>query len=109
MLGRSFQNASIRNKFRVLVLAISAVAVVGSLIVALQQASRATHREADAVTSRNDAVEQKRIAEQRLWESKLGTPDGDRFEVLVTLIEAYEDEHYPMPMGSDPSPPCARK
>ena len=46
---------------------------------------------------------------ERLWESKLGTPDGDRFEVLVTMIEAYEDEHYPMPMGSDPSPPGARE
>ena len=33
MLGRSFQNASIRNKFRVLVLAISVVAVVGSCLV----------------------------------------------------------------------------
>ena len=40
---------------------------------------------------------------ERLWDSKLGTPDGDRLEILATLIEAYEDEHYPMPMGSDPS------
>ncbi|MEP7453746.1 type II toxin-antitoxin system HigA family antitoxin [Phyllobacterium sp. SB3] len=27
---------------------------------------------------------------------KPGTPDGDRFDVLATLIEAYEDEHYPI-------------
>jgi HTH-type transcriptional regulator/antitoxin HigA len=25
-----------------------------------------------------------------------GTPDGDRFDVLATLIEAYEDAHYPI-------------
>jgi HTH-type transcriptional regulator / antitoxin HigA len=25
-----------------------------------------------------------------------GSPDGDRFEVLATLIEAYEDRHYPI-------------
>jgi HTH-type transcriptional regulator/antitoxin HigA len=24
------------------------------------------------------------------------TPDGDRFEVLVTLVEAYEAKHYPI-------------
>ena len=38
---------------------------------------------------------------ERLWGAKRGTPDGDRFDVLVTLIEAYEDEHYPMGQ-SDP-------
>ena len=26
-----------------------------------------------------------------------GTPDADRFDVLATLIEAYEDRHYPIP------------
>ena len=25
-----------------------------------------------------------------------GTPDGDRFEILLTLIEAYEVKHYPI-------------
>ena len=25
-----------------------------------------------------------------------GSPDGDRFDVLATLIEAYEDAHYPI-------------
>jgi len=25
-----------------------------------------------------------------------GTPDGDRFEVLLTLVEAYEAKHYPI-------------
>jgi HTH-type transcriptional regulator/antitoxin HigA len=33
---------------------------------------------------------------ERLWKAKLGTPDGDRLDVLVTLIEAYESAHYPM-------------
>jgi HTH-type transcriptional regulator/antitoxin HigA len=25
-----------------------------------------------------------------------GTPDGDRFEVLLTLVEAYEAKHFPL-------------
>jgi HTH-type transcriptional regulator/antitoxin HigA len=29
-------------------------------------------------------------------EPKAGTPEGDRFDVLATLIEAYEDKHYPI-------------
>ncbi len=33
---------------------------------------------------------------ERLWGAKLGTPDGDRLDVLATLIDAYEAEHYPM-------------
>jgi HTH-type transcriptional regulator/antitoxin HigA len=31
-----------------------------------------------------------------LWGSKSGTPEGDRLDVLATLIDAYEDMHYPM-------------
>jgi HTH-type transcriptional regulator / antitoxin HigA len=26
-----------------------------------------------------------------------GTPDGDRLDVLTTLIQAYEAKHYPIP------------
>lgn len=33
---------------------------------------------------------------ERLWGAKLGTPQGDRLDVLVTLIEAYETKHFPM-------------
>lgn len=33
---------------------------------------------------------------ERLWGAKLGTPDGDRLDILATLIDAYEAEHYPM-------------
>ena len=32
----------------------------------------------------------------RLWGAKAGTPRGDRLDVLATLIDAYETEHYPM-------------
>ncbi|MGH9604170.1 MAG: helix-turn-helix domain-containing protein [Terracidiphilus sp.] len=33
---------------------------------------------------------------ERLWDAEDGTPDGDRLEVLTTLVEAYEDAHFPM-------------
>ena len=32
----------------------------------------------------------------RLWGARAGTRDGDRLDVLATLIDAYEAEHYPM-------------
>src|SRR3981189_2139021 len=33
---------------------------------------------------------------ERLWGAKSGTPKGDRLDVLATLIDVYEAEHYPM-------------
>ena len=33
---------------------------------------------------------------ERLWGAEPGTPDGDRFEVLFTLVEAYEEKQYPI-------------
>jgi len=33
---------------------------------------------------------------ERFWGAKSGTPKGDRLDVLATLIDAYEAEHYPM-------------
>src|SRR3954467_9355884 len=33
---------------------------------------------------------------ERLWGAKSGTPKGDRLDVLATLIDVYENEHYPM-------------
>src|SRR5262244_1111668 len=33
---------------------------------------------------------------ERLWGAKAGTRDGDRLDVLATLIDVYEAEHYPM-------------
>lgn len=32
----------------------------------------------------------------RLWGAPAGTPEGDRLDVLATLIDAYEAERYPM-------------
>lgn len=33
---------------------------------------------------------------ERLWGADEGTPEGDRLEVLTTLVEAYEHTHFPM-------------
>ena len=33
---------------------------------------------------------------ERLWGAKAGTRDGDRLDVLATLIDAYETAHYPI-------------
>ena len=33
---------------------------------------------------------------ERLWGARAGTSDGDRLDVLATLIDAYEAEHYPI-------------
>src|SRR5271163_4421793 len=30
---------------------------------------------------------------ERLWGARSGTPEGDRLDVLATLIDAYESEH----------------
>ena len=37
----------------------------------------------------------------RLFDSAPNTPEGDRLEVLTTLIEAYEEKHYSVP-AADP-------
>ena len=37
-----------------------------------------------------------------LIDSRPGTSDGDRMEVLATLVEAYEDSHFPIPEPEDP-------
>lgn len=36
------------------------------------------------------------IEVERLWGARSGTPEGDRLDVLATLIDAYEVAHYPM-------------
>jgi len=33
---------------------------------------------------------------ERLWGAKSGTSEGDRLDVLATLIDVYESKHYPM-------------
>jgi HTH-type transcriptional regulator/antitoxin HigA len=46
---------------------------------------------------RTEADYETALAEvERLWGAKAGTPKGDRLDVLATLIDAYENEHYPM-------------
>jgi HTH-type transcriptional regulator/antitoxin HigA len=40
---------------------------------------------------------------ERLWGAKAKTRDDDRLDVLATLIDAYEAEHYP----TDPLDPIA--
>jgi HTH-type transcriptional regulator/antitoxin HigA len=38
----------------------------------------------------------------KLMESQPGTPEGDRMDVLVTLVEAYETKNFPIPEPDDP-------
>jgi HTH-type transcriptional regulator/antitoxin HigA len=38
---------------------------------------------------------------EALMPARLGTPEGDRLDVLVTLVEAWEKKRYPMEL-SDP-------
>lgn len=46
---------------------------------------------------RTAADHQAALAEvERLWESADGTSDGDRLDILATLIDAWEAEHIPM-------------
>lgn len=46
---------------------------------------------------RTEADHEAALAEvERLWGAKAGTADGDRLDVLATLIDAYEAEHHPM-------------
>jgi HTH-type transcriptional regulator/antitoxin HigA len=33
---------------------------------------------------------------ERLWGAEEGTPDGDRLDVLTTLVEVYEESHFPI-------------
>ena len=33
---------------------------------------------------------------ERLWGADEGTPEGDRLEVLTTLVEAFEKAHFPI-------------
>jgi HTH-type transcriptional regulator/antitoxin HigA len=33
---------------------------------------------------------------EELWGSPLGTPKGDELDVLATLVDRYEEEHFPI-------------
>ncbi len=46
---------------------------------------------------RSDADHEAAMLEMEvLWGAPLGTPDGDKLDILATLIDAYEAKHYPM-------------
>jgi HTH-type transcriptional regulator / antitoxin HigA len=46
---------------------------------------------------RNDADHEEALREiERLWGAKDGSSEGDRLDVLATLVQAYEDRHFPM-------------
>lgn len=46
---------------------------------------------------RNDEDHAEALREiERIWNAPEGSPDGDRLEVLTTLVEAYERAHFPI-------------
>jgi HTH-type transcriptional regulator/antitoxin HigA len=52
---------------------------------------------------RNEIDYQESLKEiENLFDSQPGTPDGDRMEVLVTLLDSYEAVHFPIPEPDDP-------
>ncbi|GBQ21682.1 transcriptional regulator helix turn helix domain [Gluconacetobacter sacchari DSM 12717] len=52
---------------------------------------------ADLKPIRNEADYDAALEEVgRLWGAKTGTPDGDRLDVLATLIDVYEAKHHPI-------------
>lgn len=56
---------------------------------------------------KSDADHEAAMAEiARLWGAPLGARDGDRLDALVTLVDAYENEHHAM---DPPAPEAARR
>ena len=48
---------------------------------------------------KTEAAYQAALAEiERLFDAALHTPEGDRLDVFTTLVEAYEEQHYSMPL-----------
>lgn len=46
---------------------------------------------------RTDDEHRAALAEiERLWDAPDGSPEADRLEMLAELVEAYEQEHYPI-------------
>jgi HTH-type transcriptional regulator / antitoxin HigA len=47
---------------------------------------------------RTDADHRAALAEiEKLWGAASGTPEGDKLDVLVTLVETYEERRWPLP------------
>ncbi|SSC72767.1 unnamed protein product [Ciceribacter sp. T2.26MG-112.2] len=52
---------------------------------------------ADLKPIRSERDYEEALAEvEDLWGAKAGTPEGDRLDILATLIDAYEAKAYPM-------------
>ena len=51
---------------------------------------RPIHNEQDYVDALNEI--------DQIFDALPGTPEADRLEVLVTLVEAYEERNYPIPL-----------
>lgn len=50
------------------------------------------------MTITTDEQYKRALAEiDNIWDAKSGTPEAARFEELATLVEAYEEKHYPIP------------
>lgn len=46
---------------------------------------------------RSDADHAEALAEvERLWGAPIGSPEGDKLDVLATLVEAYEETRWPI-------------
>lgn len=51
---------------------------------------------------KNESAHQNALSRiEELWGVAPDTPEGDELEILLVLVEAYENKHYPMP-PSDP-------
>ena len=51
---------------------------------------------------KNEQTYQKSLKRiEALWGSESDTPEGDELDILLVLVEAYEEKHYPIP-PSDP-------
>jgi HTH-type transcriptional regulator/antitoxin HigA len=45
----------------------------------------------------NDADHKAAVAEiERLWGAAEGTPEGDKLDILLTLVDAYEEKRWPI-------------
>jgi HTH-type transcriptional regulator/antitoxin HigA len=46
---------------------------------------------------RTDDDHRRALAEiEQLWGADVGTPEGDKLDMLVTLLEAYEERRWPV-------------
>lgn len=49
---------------------------------------------------RTEADYEAAIAEiERLWNAEPGSDDGDKLDILATLVERYENEHWPIDLS----------